>query len=58
MLGGLGQLKDVPSVIYGAANFDPETRRVVNPQFVDLQVKDGAFVIWDGVKPADANPGS
>jgi branched-chain amino acid transport system substrate-binding protein len=51
----LPQLKDVPSVIYGVANFDPETRRVVDPQFVDLQVKDGAFVIWDGVKPAATN---
>ena len=48
----LPQLKDVPSVIYGTANFDPATRRVVDPQFVDLQVKDGAFVVWDGVKPA------
>jgi branched-chain amino acid transport system substrate-binding protein len=51
----LPQLKDVPSVIYGVANFDPETRRVVDPQFVDLQVKDGAFVIWDGVKPPASN---
>jgi branched-chain amino acid transport system substrate-binding protein len=48
----LPKLKDIPSVIYGVANFDPETRRVVDPQFVDLQVKDGAFVVWDGVKPA------
>ena len=48
----LPQLKDVPSVIYGTANFDPQTRRVLDPQFVDLQVKDGAFVVWDGVKPA------
>lgn len=47
----LPQLKDVPSVIYGVANFDPATRRVIDPKFVNLQVKDGAFVVWDGVKP-------
>lgn len=47
----LPQLKDVPSVIYGKASFDPTTRRVQNPSFVDLQVKGGAFVLWDG-KPA------
>lgn len=49
----LPKLKDIPSVIYGVANFDPATRRVVDPQFVDLVVKDGAFVPWDGKKPAD-----
>lgn len=48
----LPQLKDVPSVIYGSANFDVDTRRVQDPQFVDLQVKDGQFVPWDGVAPA------
>jgi len=51
VLKGLYQLKDVPSVIYEKANFDPETRRVVNPQFVNLQVVNGEFVLWDGVKP-------
>ncbi|MFN8470503.1 MAG: ABC transporter substrate-binding protein [Caldilineaceae bacterium] len=49
--GALPKLKDVPSVIYGVANFDPATRRVIDPQFVNLQVKDGAFIVWDGVKP-------
>ncbi len=44
----LPQLKDVPSVIYGTATFDTTTRRVQNPNFVDLQVKDGDFVVWDG----------
>jgi len=44
----LAKLKDVPSVIYGKATLDPTTRRVQNPQFVDLQVKDGQFVLWDG----------
>lgn len=47
----LPQLKDIPSVIYGTANFDPATRRVIDPQFVDLLVKDGAFVVWDGAQP-------
>lgn len=51
VLKGLYQLKDVPSVIYEKANFDPETRRVVNPQFVNLQIVNGEFVLWDGVKP-------
>ena len=49
--GALSQIKDVPSVIYGKASFDPETRRVKDPQFVNLQVVDGEFVLWDGVKP-------
>jgi len=47
----LSQVKDIPSVIYGTANFDLETRRVKDPQFVDLQVQDGEFALWDGVKP-------
>jgi branched-chain amino acid transport system substrate-binding protein len=45
------QIKDVPSVIYGSVTFDPVTRRVARPQFVDLVVKDGKFVPWDGVLP-------
>jgi branched-chain amino acid transport system substrate-binding protein len=47
----LPKLKDVPSVIYGKVTFNPETRRVGNPSFVNLIVKDGAFIAWDG-KPA------
>jgi branched-chain amino acid transport system substrate-binding protein len=58
VLSALPQLKDVPSVVYGVANFDPATRRVVDPQFVNLQVKDGAFVIWDEVKPVVDSAGS
>jgi branched-chain amino acid transport system substrate-binding protein len=42
------KIKDVPSVIYGSVTFDPVTRRVSKPQFVDLVVKDGKFVPWDG----------
>ncbi len=50
--GALPQIKEVPSVIYGQATFNPETRRVQDPNFVGLQVKDGSFVLWDGTKPA------
>lgn len=47
----LPKLKDVPSVIYGKVTFDPATRRVLNPRFENLIVKDGQFVPWDGAKP-------
>jgi branched-chain amino acid transport system substrate-binding protein len=47
----LPKLKDVPSVIYGAVTFDPETRRVLNPRFEGLIVQDGQFVPWDGTLP-------
>jgi branched-chain amino acid transport system substrate-binding protein len=48
----LPQLKDVPSVLYGKVTFDTATRRVQNPTFNNLIVKDGQFVPWDGTKPA------
>ena len=48
---GLAAIKDVPSVIYGKATFDPETRRVAGAQAVYLVVKNGAFALWDGKKP-------
>jgi hypothetical protein len=38
-------------VIYGTVTFDPETRRVKNPTFENLIVKDGQFVPWDGKTP-------
>jgi len=44
----LAQLKDVPSVIYGKVTFDKETRRVSDPTFVNLVVKNGEFVAWEG----------
>ncbi len=44
VLEGMSQLKDVPSVIYGTVTFDPETRRVYNPEFVNLVIEDGQFV--------------
>jgi branched-chain amino acid transport system substrate-binding protein len=50
---GLSQLEDVPSIIYGSVTFDPETRRVYNPTFINLVVKDGEFTPWEG---ETANP--
>ncbi len=41
-------VKDVPSVVFGAATFDPTTRRVAGVRNVALVVKDGAFALWDG----------
>jgi len=49
---GLSQIKDVPSVIYGKATFDPTTRRVAGARAVYLVVKNGQFVLWDGKKPS------
>lgn len=48
---GLAKIKDVPSVIFGKATFDPETRRVAGARAVYLVVKDGKFAPWGGVKP-------
>lgn len=48
---GLAKVKDVPSVLFGRMQFDPETRRVRHPASIDLVVRDGAFALWDG-KPA------
>jgi branched-chain amino acid transport system substrate-binding protein len=45
---GLAQIKDVPSVIFGKATFDPETRRVNAPRSIGLVVQDGRFALWDG----------
>ena len=48
---GLAAIKDVPSVIYGKATFDPQTRRVAGARAVYLVVKNGVFTLWDGKKP-------
>ena len=48
---GLEKIKDVPSVIFGRVAFDPATRRVAGANTVNLQVRGGKFVSWDG-KPA------
>lgn len=52
----LPKLKDVPSVVYGAVTFDPETRRAQNPKFEDLIVKDGAFVPLEAAGAGEATP--
>lgn len=44
----LAKVKDVPSVIYGKATFDPQTRRVLGARNADLVVKNGRFSLWDG----------
>ena len=49
---GLAHIKDVPSVIYGKATFDTETRRVAGARAVYLVVKDGQYTLWDGKKPS------
>src|SRR5580658_7739497 len=51
---GLAEIKDVPSVIYGKATFDPQTRRVAGARAVYLVVKNGQFMLWDGKKPSAA----
>lgn len=50
----LAQLKDVPSVIFGKASFDPKTRRVIGVKSVDLVVKDGKWTVSEGLKAAAA----
>lgn len=40
---GLAKVKDVPSVIFGKATFDPKTRRVDGAMNVELVVKNGKF---------------
>ena len=52
MLKGLLEIKDVPSVIYGTASFDTETRRVQGASYKLLLVKGGKFTVWDGGKAA------
>ena len=47
----LATIKDVPSVIYGKVQFNPETRRISGPRNIKLVVKDGKFTVWDGAKP-------
>ncbi len=49
---GMEKVRDVPSVIFGRATFDPATRRVANPRYARLVVKGGKFVAWDGVAKA------
>jgi branched-chain amino acid transport system substrate-binding protein len=48
---GLGEISDVPSVIFGKIQFDTKTRRVAGAKVTDIQVIDGKFAPYDG-KPA------
>ncbi|MDM0035668.1 ABC transporter substrate-binding protein [Variovorax sp. J22P271] len=48
------KIKDVPSVVFGKANFDPQTRRVIGVKSIDLVVQDGKWALSDG-KPAKAS---
>lgn len=49
---GLAAVRNVPSVIFGQATFDPATRRVTGGTPAFLVVRDGAFVAWDGNRPS------
>jgi branched-chain amino acid transport system substrate-binding protein len=46
----LYKIKDVPSVIFGKATFDPTTRRVAGVKSVDLVVKGGKWAVFGGGK--------
>ena len=49
---GLAKIRDVPSVVYGAVTFNPETRRVEKPLAIRLVVRDGKFALWTGKQSA------
>jgi branched-chain amino acid transport system substrate-binding protein len=42
------KVRDVPSVIFGTATFDVETRRVKGAMNAELVVRKGQFALWDG----------
>jgi branched-chain amino acid transport system substrate-binding protein len=50
----LPKLHDIPSVVFGKANFDPVTRRVIGVKSVNLVVENGHWVLL-GSKPAIAS---
>jgi branched-chain amino acid transport system substrate-binding protein len=41
------RIKDVPSVVFGAATFDPQTRRVIGVKSVNLVVAKGQWTLLD-----------
>ena len=43
----LYKLRDVPSVVFGRATFDPNTRRVLGVRSVNVVVKDGKWALLD-----------
>lgn len=44
ILKGFREVKDVPSVVYGAVSFDPATQRVQDPKLTPTILKDGKWV--------------
>lgn len=48
ILKGFSEITDVPSVVYGTITFDPDTRRILNPQFTPTILKDGTWVAYNG----------
>lgn len=52
MRRGLAEVRDVPSVIFGTIQFDPETRRVAGARYKRLVVRDGQFQLFEGGTPS------
>jgi len=48
ILKGFGQVKDVPSVVYGKITFDPTTRRVASPQLTPTVLTGGKWLVFKG----------
>ncbi len=44
------KIRDVPSVVFGKATFDPTSRRVIGVRNVNLVVTDGKWAVHDGKK--------
>ena len=43
-----GKVHDVPTVIFGPATFDIQTRRIKGAMNAELVVRNGKFTLWDG----------
>lgn len=52
----LYRIKDVPSVVFGKANFDARSRRVIGVRSVDLVVRDGRWAQADGKAAVASKP--
>lgn len=48
ILAGFGQIKDVPSIVYGKVTFDPATRRVADPKLTPTVLTGGKWVEYKG----------
>ncbi len=51
---GFAKIDNVPSVTFGKIKFDTQTRRVAGAKNIDLVVKNGKFVLWDGTPATHA----